>query len=94
MRNSFWLDCPDKGHGWPIHRLAAVDGRRRGHRLHEEILKARDESMGRAIEQANAMGANAIIGLDIETANLYQSIVMISATGTAVIIEPDVPAPP
>ncbi len=59
-----------------------------------EILKARDESMGRAVGQAKAMGANAIIGLDIETADLYQSIVMISATGTAVIIEPDVPAPP
>lgn len=59
-----------------------------------EIAKARDESMGRAIEQARAMGANAIVGLDIETSNLYQSITMISATGTAVVVEPDVPAPP
>ena len=50
--------------------------------------------MGRAIEQARAMGANAIVGLDIETSNLYQSITMISATGTAVVVEPDVPAPP
>ena len=54
-----------------------------------EILKARDESIGRAIRQAESMGANAIIGLDIETANLYQSIVLISATGTAVIVEPE-----
>ncbi len=54
-----------------------------------EILKARDESIGRAIRQAESMGANAIIGLDIETANIYQSIVLISATGTAVIVEPE-----
>ena len=59
-----------------------------------EILKARDESINRAIDQANSMGANAIIGLDIETANLYQSIVLISATGTAVVVEPEAPAPP
>lgn len=33
------------------------------------------------------MGANAIIGLDVETANLYQTIALISVTGTAVVIE-------
>jgi uncharacterized protein YbjQ (UPF0145 family) len=59
-----------------------------------EILKARDESINRAVESAKAMGANAIVGLDLETANLYQSIVLISATGTAVVVTPDVPAPP
>ncbi len=59
-----------------------------------EILKARDESIDRAVEQAKSLGANAIIGLDLETANLYQSIVLISATGTAVVVEPDIPAPP
>ncbi|HPC27614.1 MAG TPA: YbjQ family protein, partial [Candidatus Methanomethylicus sp.] len=56
-----------------------------------EILKARDESINRAVESAKAMGANAIVGLDLETANLYQSIVLISATGTAVVVTPDVP---
>jgi uncharacterized protein YbjQ (UPF0145 family) len=59
-----------------------------------EILKARDESINRAVESAKALGANAIVGLDLETANLYQSIVLISATGTAVVVTPDVPAPP
>lgn len=59
-----------------------------------EILKARGESINRAAESAEAMGANAIVGLDLETANLYQSIVLISATGTAVVVTPNVPAPP
>jgi uncharacterized protein YbjQ (UPF0145 family) len=54
-----------------------------------EIQKARDEAVSRAIAQAKALGANAIIGLDMETANLYQTIALISATGTAVVIEPE-----
>ncbi len=52
-----------------------------------EIQKARDEAVSRAIAQAASMGANAIIGLDVETANLYQTIALISVTGTAVVIE-------
>jgi len=59
-----------------------------------EILKARDESIDRAVTQAKSMGANDIIGLDIETANPFQSIVLISATGTAVIVEQEAPPPP
>lgn len=54
-----------------------------------EIQKARDEAVSRAITQATSMGANAIIGLDMETANLYQTIALISATGTAVVVEPE-----
>lgn len=55
----------------------------------EEMLKARDEALKRAIEQAKSLGANAIIGLDFETTEIFQSVVMISATGTAVIITPE-----
>jgi len=54
-----------------------------------EIEKARTEAMSRAIEKARDMGANAIVGLDMETSNVLQSLVLISATGTAVIIEPE-----
>ena len=54
-----------------------------------EIEKARIEAMSRAIEKAREMGANAIVGLDMETSNVLQSLVLISATGTAVIIEPE-----
>jgi len=54
-----------------------------------EIEKARTEAMNRAIEKARDMGANAIVGLDVETSDVLQSLVLISATGTAVIVEPE-----
>jgi uncharacterized protein YbjQ (UPF0145 family) len=53
-----------------------------------EIEKARVQATERAIEKAKEMGANAIIGMDIETSDIGQTnITLISATGTAVIIE-------
>ena len=62
----------------------------------EEIIKARNEAMSRVLEQAQGLGANAVIGLDFETSEVYQTVVLISATGTAVIAEPgqNVPPPP
>jgi len=53
-----------------------------------EIEKTRVQAMERAIEKAKEIGANAIVGMDIETSNMGETIMMISATGTAVIIEP------
>ena len=53
-----------------------------------EIQKARVESVQRMREQAQQMGANAVIGLDIESSDLIGAIV-ISATGTAVVVEPE-----
>lgn len=55
-----------------------------------EIEKARVEAVSRAIQQAKRMGANAIVGLDIETSDMggeASYIILLSATGTAVIIE-------
>ncbi len=55
-----------------------------------EIEKARVEAVSRAIRQAKRMGANAIVGLDIETSDMggkASYITLLSATGTAVIIE-------
>ena len=55
-----------------------------------EIEKARVQALERAIQKAKEIGANAIIGMDIETSDIGQSnITLISATGTAVIIEPE-----
>jgi len=55
-----------------------------------EIEKARVQATERAIEKAKEMGANAIIGMDMETSDIGQTnITLISATGTAVIIEPE-----
>ena len=54
-----------------------------------ELEKARIEAMERAIENARRIGANAIVGLDIETSEVFEGVVVISVTGTAVIIEPE-----
>ncbi|MEM2849678.1 MAG: heavy metal-binding domain-containing protein, partial [Candidatus Bathyarchaeia archaeon] len=55
-----------------------------------ETEKARSEAMERMKTKALALGAKAIIGVDIETSDLGLGacIVLISATGTAVILEP------
>ena len=54
-----------------------------------EVEKARWEAISRAKSRAIGMGANAIIGIDIETSDLglQSGIVLFSATGTAVILE-------
>ena len=54
-----------------------------------ELEKARVEAIQRVKSKALQLGANAIVGLDLETSDLglQQGIVVISATGTAVIIE-------
>ena len=56
-----------------------------------EIEKARLEAVQRAIEKAERQGANAIVGLDLETSDMGWEfyITLISATGTAVVVEPE-----
>ncbi len=56
-----------------------------------ELEKARSEAIERVKSKAAALGANAIIGLDLETSDLglQAGVVVISATGTAVTIEKD-----
>jgi len=55
-----------------------------------ELEKARVEAMQRVKSKALELGANAVVGLDLETSDLGTGagIVVISATGTAVILEP------
>jgi len=52
-----------------------------------EMEKARREALQRAIEKAMKIGANALIGLDFETSDIFNGVVLISATGTAVVAE-------
>ena len=61
-----------------------------------ELEKARMEAMDRARNKALRMGANAIVGLDLETSDLgtQMGVVVISATGTAVVVEPENKAEP
>jgi uncharacterized protein YbjQ (UPF0145 family) len=56
-----------------------------------ELEKARMEAMERVKAKALTLGANAIVGLDLETSDMgaQMGIVVISATGTAVIAEPE-----
>jgi len=56
-----------------------------------ELEKARVEAIERVREKALSMGANAVVGLDLETSDigLQAGITVISATGTAVVAEPE-----
>lgn len=52
-----------------------------------EIEKARFEAIERMKEKAIGLGANAIVGIDFETADLGTAIIVITATGTAMVLE-------
>lgn len=54
-----------------------------------ELRKAKDIALGEMREQAKHLGANAIVGIDIdyETIGANASMLMVSASGTAVIVE-------
>lgn len=55
----------------------------------KEIEKARDEALSILIERAKRMGANAVIGVDFETTEILQGFIVITAVGTAVVVEPE-----
>jgi len=53
-----------------------------------ECEKARRESLQRLIENAERIGANAVVGADFETSEILQSTATVfSAYGTAVVIK-------
>lgn len=56
-----------------------------------ELEKARLEAIDRVRQKAAALGANAVVGLDLETSDLglQAGVTVISATGTAVVVEPE-----
>ena len=56
---------------------------------YEDVLsRAREEAMGEMRERAIALGANAVIGVDLdyEVLGANGSMLMVSATGTAVFV--------
>jgi uncharacterized protein YbjQ (UPF0145 family) len=55
----------------------------------KELRKAKDIALGEMREQAKNLGANAIVGIDIdyETIGTNASMLMVSASGTAVLLE-------
>lgn len=54
-----------------------------------EMKKARIEALQRLKDNAARLGANAVVGIDVETTELFQGTVLVSAMGTAVILEPE-----
>ncbi len=55
----------------------------------KELRKAKDIALREMREQAKNLGANAIVGIDIdyETIGTNSSMLMVSANGTAVVLE-------
>lgn len=56
-----------------------------------ELEKARMDALDRLRQKAVALGANAVVGVDLETSDigLQAGITVISATGTAVVVQPE-----
>lgn len=55
----------------------------------QELRKAKDIAIREMTEQAQTLGANGIVGVDLDYENVGQSggMLMVSASGTAVVIE-------
>ena len=54
-----------------------------------ELRKAKDIALAEIQEQAEHLGANAIVGIDLdyETIGTSSTMLMVSASGTAVVVE-------
>lgn len=53
-----------------------------------ELRKAKDIAVQEMIEQATELGANAVIGVDLDYETVGEgSMLMVSASGTAVVVE-------
>lgn len=55
----------------------------------KELRKAKDIALQEMRDQATQLGANAVVGIDIdyETIGANASMLMVSASGTAVVVE-------
>ena len=51
------------------------------------VAESREQSLDRVIEEAEALGANAVVGLRFTTASMMQGAAELLAYGTAVIVE-------
>ena len=52
-----------------------------------ELIDARANAMTEMINRAKALGANAIVGVTVDLETINASMIMVQATGTAVIVE-------
>ncbi len=57
-------------------------------RAYERVLNdARETAVAEMMDRARALGGNAIVGVDIDYETIRAGMLMVSATGTAVIVE-------
>jgi uncharacterized protein YbjQ (UPF0145 family) len=52
-----------------------------------ELRKAKDIALSEMQDAAAALGANAIVGIDLDYETISDSMLMVSASGTAVVLE-------
>ncbi|MGQ9541977.1 MAG: heavy metal-binding domain-containing protein [Armatimonadota bacterium] len=69
-------------------RIRDIVGGRAG-AYEKELRKARDIAMGEMVAKASAWGANAVVGVDLdyEVVGKGGSMLMVSVSGTAVVVE-------
>lgn len=57
----------------------------------QELRRARDTAIHEMLEEASSLGANAVVGTDLDYETIQTgsggSMLMVSATGTAVVLE-------
>jgi uncharacterized protein YbjQ (UPF0145 family) len=53
----------------------------------KELYKAMDEALQRLVGEAKKMGANAVVGVNFETTEVFEGVVLVAAHGTAVSVE-------
>jgi len=53
----------------------------------KELRKAKEIAINEMIEEAKKLGANAILSVDLDYETIGQSMLMVSASGTAVVVE-------
>ncbi len=83
------MTCRTRGLGGRIlASLEAVAGGK-SHAYLSELEKAKNEALQDLMNKASAMGANAVVGVRIEMSEILEGFILITATGTAVQIEPE-----
>ncbi|MCC3373133.1 YbjQ family protein [Cohnella sp. REN36] len=52
-----------------------------------KLKEARDIAVGEMVEQAQRLGANAIVGVDVDYEVVREGMLMVAVSGTAVLVE-------
>lgn len=53
----------------------------------EKIEEAKDEAFDRVYDRASALGANAVVGVDVKVSTVGDNLIAVVVTGTAVLIK-------